>query len=285
MNIRKRKRLGGALIVTAVLLAALDQRLHAQANDSSSRSPTPACANGASPGVIQLVPDTTQATNRLKLARKRFYLSSSPFNLINTVNLKSAPSLREYYKNAGASAQLVNWLEQNYCDTIYCRELRADEVKCDGASSQKCVPEFLTAYRTALEKLKGDQELARKWITNYEPLSLMTLRIGFYQAKVAWLKDAAESIARRMGSNYNLKSSITDKDGTAFFYDLCPGTYYISSIGPIEIDGTAIFWETDKPVRVEGPPAVNRAVVVTLAFPPGKDKKNFFVGKLLVDVP
>ena len=275
------------LIVAAVLLVivAFDQRLYAQASDSSSPSPGATCANGASPGVLQLVPDTIQATNRLRLARKRFYLSSAPFNLITIVNLKSAPLLRQYYQNAGGSPQLINWLEQNYCDTIYCRELTPNEVKCDGTNSQKCVPEFLTAYRSALEDLKGDDELARKWITNYEPLSSLKLRIGFYESKMNWLKGAAESIARRLGSNDKLKWSITDKDGTAFFYDLCPGAYYISSIAPIEIDGVAIFWETDKPVKVEGPPDVNRAIVVTLALPPGKDKKNFFVGKLLTEAP
>src|SRR5689334_11888785 len=41
-----------------------------------------ACKDEASPGVIQLTPDPTNS-NRLALARKHFYLSSSPFNLAN----------------------------------------------------------------------------------------------------------------------------------------------------------------------------------------------------------
>ena len=36
----------------------------------------------------------------------------------------------------------------------------------------------------ALAKLNGNQELARKWITNYKHLSSPKLRIGFFEAKM-----------------------------------------------------------------------------------------------------
>ena len=71
------------------------------------------CKDGASPGVIQLTPDPANP-NKSALARKHFYLSSSPFNLANNVSLKTAPSLRSYYHNVGASPQLIAWLEENY---------------------------------------------------------------------------------------------------------------------------------------------------------------------------
>jgi hypothetical protein len=198
--------------------------------------------------------------------------------------VKTAPSLRDYYNGVGASPQLVAWLEQNNCETIYCRELTAEEVKCDSADSKKCVPEFTTAYRNALAKLNGNQELARKWITNFEPLSSPKVRTGYYQAKTDWLKASVSAIEQKLTNDFRIRSTITDKDGTGFFYDVCPGTYYVSSIAPIEIGGAAVFWETSKPIKVEGPPDVNKAVLVTLAFPPGKDKKNFFVGKPVADI-
>src|SRR6266581_7202871 len=94
------------------------------------------CKDDASPGVIQLTPDPTNA-NKLALARKHFYLSPSPFNLAANVNLKTAPSVRSYYKGVGASQQLIDWLEDNHCESIYCRELNADEVKCDGSTAQR----------------------------------------------------------------------------------------------------------------------------------------------------
>jgi hypothetical protein len=276
------------LLATAALclLIIADRAVFAQTATpapSASQPPPPLCKDDVSPGVIQLAPDPTNP-NKLALARKHFYLSSSPFNVVDNVNLKTAPSLRSYYKSVGASPQLVEWLEENNCETIYCRELTEAEIKCDEGDAKKCVPEFVSTYRNALTKLNGDQELARKWITNYEPLSSPRLRVGFYEARTAWLKGALEAIEKKSEDGYRIRSTISDKDGIAFFYDLCPGTYYIASIAPVDIQGADIFWETLKPIKVEGPPDVNKAVVVTLAFPPGKDKKNFFVGKPVAEI-
>lgn len=252
---------------------------------AQTATPTPAlsprqaatCKDGASPGVIQLIPDGSSPDNKLKLARKHFYLSSSPFNLSNIVNLKAAPTLRSYYSGAGASPQLIEWLEENHCETVYCRQLTAEELKCDVSSQKKCVPEFVDAYRNALAKLNGNQELARRMVTNYLPLSSTKLRTGFYEAKTQWLKSAVETIEKGQGNK--LRSTVTDRDGIAFFYDLCPGTYYVASVAPIEIEGAGLYWETAKPIKVKGPPGMNKATVITLAFPPAKDKNNFFVAK------
>jgi len=150
--------------------------------------------------VIQLIPDGAIPNNKVKLARKRFYLSSCPFNLANNANLTTAPSLRSFYQSAGASPQLIEWLEENYCETIYCRELTAQEVKCEGLEPKKCVPEFNSSYRNALAKLNGNQDLARKWITNYLPLSSSKLRVGFYETKTVWLKAAVGAIEKGLGN-------------------------------------------------------------------------------------
>lgn len=224
-----------------------------------------------------MIPDASSPDNKLKLARRHFYLSSNPFNLTNSVNLKAALTLRSYYSSAGASSLLIEWLEENHCETVYCRQLTTEELKCEGTGQKKCVPEFVEAYRNALAKLNGNQELARKMVTNYTPLSSAKLRTGFYEAKTQWLKSAVEAIEKGQGSK--LRSTITDRDGIAFFYNLCPGTYYVSSIAPIEIEGVGLYWETAKPIRVKGPPGMNKATVITLAFPPAKDKNNFFVAK------
>jgi len=220
--------------------------------------------------------------NKLALARKHFYLSSSPFNLSTVVNLKAEPSLRRYYKGVGASQQFIDWLEDNHCETVYCRELTGDEANCEGRDP-KCVPEFAIAYRKALTKLNGDQELARKWITNYEPLSAPQFRTGFFKEKTDWLKSTIATIEQGSGNNFRIRSTITDKDGIAFFYDLCPGTYYLSSIAPIEIGNNAILWKSVKPIKVEGP--LNQYTKVQLAFPPGENtnSKKIFGVKIALD--
>ena len=92
----------------------------------------PPCNEGSYPGVIQIIPDTSLPTSKLKLARKRFFLSSCPFNLAASLNLATAPSLRTFYQEAGATQQLIKWLEENHCETIYCRQLTLGEAKCEG---------------------------------------------------------------------------------------------------------------------------------------------------------
>lgn len=247
--------------------------------------PPPPCREGASAGVIQIIPDGSSPTNKAKLARKRFYLSSCPFNLASSVGIATAPTLRAFYSAAGVSSQFISWLEQNHCETIYCRALTINEAKCEGIDPAKCVPEFTAAYRNASLALKGDANLALKMITNYAPLSNPKLRIGFYEARTEWLKNAAGKIESAVASDYRIRTTVTDKDGIGFFYDLCPGSYYVSSVAPIDVNGVEIFWETAKPIKVEGPPEMKTATRVTLAFPPGKDKKNYFVGKRLSDFP
>lgn len=252
--------------------------ISAAPSSSSNQIAPPPCKDGVSPGVLQITPDTN-SEYRFRLARKRIYLSSSPFDLItNNVDPGKAPSRRSYYAGK-ASEQLIRWLEANNCETIYCRELIKEEVTCQ-SSDPTCVPEFISAYVAALRNLDGNGELARKWITNYSQLSSPELRTGFFEAKTAWLKAAVETLERSVGSGQSIKSTITDKDGIAFFYDLCPGAYYISTIAPIEIGGSRVYWESSKPITVEGPPDKNTPTLVTLGFAPANDKKkNFFVGK------
>lgn len=276
-----------SILLGSVLLApdSGEPRASAQTATTAGCSPIPPppCMEGASPGVIQIIPDGNSAANKSKLARKRFYLSSCPFNLVNSVSVTTAPTLRSFYNGIGASPQLIAWLEENHCETIYCRELTINEAKCDGSDPAKCVPEFDAAYRNALSGLKGEENLALKMITNYAPLSDSKLRIGFYEARTGWLKNAVGRIESAVRSDYRIRSTVTDKDGTGFFYDLCPGSYYVSSVAPIDVDGVEIVWETAKAVKVEGPPEMKTATRVTLGFPPSKDKKNYFVGKPVSD--
>lgn len=218
-----------------------------------------------------------------QLARKRLYLSSCPFNLDKIQTANRAPTRKSYYTNIKASSSLIKWLEDNNCDTVYCRELRREEVTCRITDSS-CVPEFVRAYNEGLRQMKNDEELARKWITNYAPLSAPELRIGFYKEKAKWLdamvKAAEQAAALAAGT---IRTAMTDTRGVAYFYDLCPGTYYISNVAPIEVGGEAFVWETTA-ITIK-PPSDNEEQPsdVTPVFlsnvPSKKPRRNFFVAR------
>ncbi len=213
-----------------------------------------------------------------QLVRKRFYLSSCPFNFDKIQSANPAPTRRSYYTKAQASSQLIKWLEDNNCDTVYCRELKSEEVTCRTGETN-CVPEFTRAYNEALKKLKNDAELARKWVTNYEPLSSPELRIGFYTAKAKWLEAAIKEAERTAGLPAGtIRTAMTDRRGVAYFYDLCPGTYYISNLAPVEIDGQSLVWETTA-ITIKGPEANGQDQLsmtqVFLANVPAKKKLKY----------
>src|SRR5215213_10254152 len=255
--------------------------LAAFAFDARAQTPTPQspCAQPApcprlAPRVIQLTVVYKKGTEPLQqddkvtqLARKRFYLSSCPFNLDKIPSAARGPSRRAYYSGVKASPQLLKWLEENNCDTVYCRDLTAAEVGCKSGEAV-CVPEFVSSYEEALRKLKGDTELARRWVTNYGPLAAAELRVGFYEQKMKWL-DAVVKEAERAASlpAGTIRTAVTDRRGVAYFYDLCPGTYYVSTIAPVEVEG--------EPLTV---------TPVFLANVPSKKKRaNYVVGRKLAE--
>ncbi|HYG81190.1 MAG TPA: hypothetical protein VD861_12415, partial [Pyrinomonadaceae bacterium] len=294
MPLRPRKCVG-VCTRTAAALCLLVLFAHGSRAQTPTPSPTPSptpapqspCTQPApcpqrAPRIIKLTAiykkgtEPWQPSDRgTELPRKRFYLSSCPFNLGKIPSAARAPARRDYYSGIKASPQLVKWLEDNNCDTIYCRELTAAEVGCKSGEAV-CVPEFVSSYEEAMRKLKGDTELARKWVTNYGPLADAKLRAGFYEQKTKWLdavvKEAERAAALPAGT---VRTAMTDRFGIAYFYDLCPGTYYISTVAPLEVGGERIVWETTA-ITIKAPeagkPDLMEVTPVFLANVPSKKK-------------
>jgi hypothetical protein len=289
-----------AFVLSLILFSAFNsqaQQTQPTPKPTPAQTPTPAPAPSCgAPQVIKMIvyykkgdqpwekKDENTAT---RLARKRFYISTKPFNLEKIPDLGRAPSRKSYYASVHASSQLIKWLEDNNCDTVYCRELRSEEVTCK-TTDANCVPEFVAAYEKAQRELKNG-ELARKWITNYAPLSSPEFSSGFYDKRSAWLNGAVQKVERASSLPAGtIKSTMTDRQGVAYFYDLCPGTeYYISSVAPIDVGSEGLLWETvAKKLKKETESTVSSPPLTFINVPPAdasKVNKTYFVAKKVTE--
>lgn len=176
------------------------------------------------------------------LSRKRFYLIKGSLEqnkaLVETIEKRPVTARDCYYRGAGASEALIAWLKTNDCESVYCREI--EDADIEGLAS---VPEFVTAAAIG-EKEFGSRELARKWLT----VNLQDkLRDGFYKSRQAELQSTisqAEAI-----SNAKVLSVMTDRNGTAYFTELEPGTYTLSNLLATELGTNSEIWNCEVQVK------------------------------------
>ena len=172
------------------------------------------------------------------LARKRFFLIPGSLEqnraLIDAIERQTALSRDCYYQKIGASAALISWLRESDCESVYCRGVEQEFV-----SGPKAVPEFATAYATS-QKEFGNDETARQWLTtNLAP----NVRDGFYRTQQTVL----QTLLKQAGSEVH--SVMTDRNGTAYFTDLGPGTYVLSNLVPTELGQTFVTWNCEVQVK------------------------------------
>lgn len=183
------------------------------------------------------VGDTTRG-----LSRKRFFLIKGSLEQNKTIveEMLQRPFISRdcYYRGAGASERLINWLRENDCESVYCRELQPGDVEGPDA-----VPEFQTAM-TAVEKEYGSRELARKWLTTNLPEQL---RDGFYKGHQSGIEGTMRQAEALSGAK--VLSGMTDRNGTAYFTDLEPGTYTLTNILPTELGATSLMWNCEVKVK------------------------------------
>ena len=224
-------------ILFALLLAsllALPARTHSQSQDTTARQA----------GVLRLkvkVKLSDSAPSR-GLARKRFYLVPGSLEqnraLIEAIDRQPLVTRDCYYQKNGASPALITWLKEADCESVYCRAVEQEFV-----SGPKAVPEFATAF-AASEKEFGSAATALKWVSTNMPENL---RDGFYRDRRGVL-DALIKQAQTSSGNA-VQSVMTDRNGTAFFTDLDPGTYTLSSLVPVELGQRLATWNCEVQIK------------------------------------
>ena len=172
------------------------------------------------------------------LARKRFFLIPGTIEqnraLIDAIERQALLSRDCYYQKIGASSALISWLRESDCESVYCRGVEQEFV-----SGPKAVPEFATAFATS-QKEFGNDETARQWLTtNLAP----NVRDGFYRTQQTVL----QTLLKQAGAEVH--SVMTDRNGTAYFTDLGPGTYVLSNLIPTELGQTFVTWNCEVQVK------------------------------------
>src|SRR5438067_10330563 len=80
-------------------------------------------------GVIRLKVRYKSAASTKDLPRKRFFLIKGPLDqnqsLIQKIKQTDVASRECYYRAHGASQQLIKWMDENDCESVYCREIEA----------------------------------------------------------------------------------------------------------------------------------------------------------------
>jgi len=172
------------------------------------------------------------------LARKRFFLIPGTLEqnraLIDAIERQPLVTRVCYYRKLNASQALIDWLKSGDCESVYCREVEQEFI-----AGPKAVPEFAAAFAVSQKEFGGD-ETARKWVTtNLEP----NIRDGFYRDRQNVISTLLKQTAAPV------LSVMTDRNGTAYFTDLGPGTYVLSNVVPTEMGQTSVTWNCEVQVK------------------------------------
>jgi hypothetical protein len=202
----------------------------------SAQTPT------ANRGVIRLKVKFKSGDVTKELPRKRFFLIKGSLGdnktLIEKIKQTDVISRECYYRGKRASEALINWLKENDCDSVYCREIESKYL-----SGRDAVPEFQAAYNQGLREFKAP-EVGRRWLAVNLPAEISQ---GFYKQK----QEIIDALIKQSedATKSKVMSVMTDRKGTAYFTDIEPGTYTITNLVGSETGKTSILWVCEKEVK------------------------------------
>jgi len=226
-----------AFSVAIILLLLINPfpSVHSQNQDSAARQT----------GVLRLRVRVKADDNApLKgLARKRFFLIRGSLEQNKSVTQiaeqRTLVSRDCYYSKLGASQLFIAWLKANDCESVYCRGIDPQFV-----TGTNAVPEFANAY-AAGQKEFGSDTTALNWLTTNLPENL---RDGFYRDRQALIQTLIKQA--EVSSGTSVLSVMTDRNGTAYFTDLTPGTYILTNLVPTELPQTTASWSCEVEIKV-----------------------------------
>jgi len=193
-------------------------------------------------GVIRLKVKYKSGATTKELPRKRFFLIKGSLDenktLLEQIRQNGVMPRECYYRNHGASEPFVKWLDENDCESVYCREIEDKYL-----NGSEAVPEFKAAYDQALKELKT-QEIARRWLPNYLAADL---RDGYYKVKQQTIDGLVKQAETSTGKS--VMSIMTDRKGTAYLTDIDPGIYTISNLVASETQKSSILWICEREVK------------------------------------
>lgn len=171
--------------------------------------------------------------SRSPLARKRFYLFPGGLKdnqaLIDRVKAAEITSRDCFYAQAQASPCYIRWLQQENCESPFCRQVKRDEIIG--------IKEFEDAYNKGMTLYGKRTELSLNWIVNNMPPNLVS---GFYDQQQGLIE-------KLLAGQKPLQSTMTTSTAVEATF---PGIaavekakkFTISNVLPVQIDSKSYVW-------------------------------------------